>query len=145
MYEHASLSDLSMPSNRWLFVAGRRQLPLVGRVLERHIQPFYIVLVAQVAVVSRGAAGSVARARSGARGASGAARVAVADTVGAGDGHTAGFLHAYLAGASLDVRAAHLFQALTCCCSDSACVGLRDAAHGHAADAILCIRSAVFI
>lgn len=64
-----------------------------------------MTLFGQVAVVSRGAAGSVARARCGARGASGAARVAVVDTVGAGDGHTAGFLHAYLAGASLDVRA----------------------------------------
>lgn len=61
--------------------------------------------------MSRGAAGSVWRARCGARGASGAARVAVADTVGAGDGHTAGFLHAYLAGASLEVRAARLCQA----------------------------------
>ena len=67
-----------------------------------------ITLVGQVAVVSRGAAGSVARARCGAWGTSGAARVAVVDTVGAGDGHTAGFLHAYLGGASLDVRAAHL-------------------------------------
>ena len=64
------------------------------------------MLVGQVAVVTRGAAGSLARASCGARGASGAARVAVADTVGAGDGHTAGFLHAYLAGASLQVRPA---------------------------------------
>ncbi|KAK9831414.1 hypothetical protein WJX81_002890 [Elliptochloris bilobata] len=62
----------------------------------------FLLQSCRVAVVSRGAAGSVARCSSGARGASGAERVEVADTVGAGDGHTSGFLHAYLAGASLD-------------------------------------------
>ena len=58
----------------------------------------------QVAAVSRGASGSVARSARGEAGAAMAARVRVADTVGAGDAHTAGFLHGYLAGASLDVR-----------------------------------------
>jgi sugar/nucleoside kinase (ribokinase family) len=46
----------------------------------------------------------VARSARGEAGAAAAARVRVADTVGAGDAHTAGFLHGYLSGASLDVR-----------------------------------------
>lgn len=57
----------------------------------------------QVCVVSLGSQGSVAFNRQGECAMATPAAVHVADTVGAGDCHTAGFLHAYLAGAPLAV------------------------------------------
>ncbi|EFJ42029.1 hypothetical protein VOLCADRAFT_119562 [Volvox carteri f. nagariensis] len=56
---------------------------------------------ARVAVTSLGARGCVARGADGEEGASPACRVSVVDTIGAGDFFTAGFLSAYLRGASL--------------------------------------------
>ena len=126
-----------MASRCLLLLPWREPSPHSCYILGRHIT-LSVTLMGQVAVVSRGAAGSAARARCGARGASGAARVAVVDTVGAGDGHTAGFLHAYLAGASLEVRAAHLYQALMYCCCHTACLIARKVAHGREADAVVC-------
>ncbi|GLC40082.1 hypothetical protein PLESTB_000627100 [Pleodorina starrii] len=61
---------------------------------------------ARVAVTSLGARGCVARGAEGEEGASPACRVAVVDTIGAGDFFTAGFLSAYLRGASLQQCAA---------------------------------------
>ncbi|GLI71363.1 hypothetical protein VaNZ11_016552 [Volvox africanus] len=55
----------------------------------------------KVAVTSLGARGCVARGADGEQGASPASRVMVVDTIGAGDFFTAGFLSAYLGGASL--------------------------------------------
>ena len=59
----------------------------------------------RVAVVSLGARGCVTRSVDGARGVAPGARVPVVDTTGAGDSFTAGFLSAYLAGASLQACA----------------------------------------
>ena len=59
----------------------------------------------RVATVSLGARGCVTRSVDGERGVAPGARVPVVDTTGAGDSFTAGFLSAYLAGASLQACA----------------------------------------
>ena len=73
--------------------------------------PFTVVMVRrhlnswlQVSVVSLGAKGCIARSRRGEVGSCRAPAVEVVDSIGAGDLFTAGFLHAYLEGASLQVE-----------------------------------------
>lgn len=62
----------------------------------------HVLRYCRVSVVSMGAKGCVARDRDGGRGAAPANSVPVVDTTGAGDCFTAGFLHAFIAGAPLD-------------------------------------------
>lgn len=57
-----------------------------------------------MAVVSLGEKGCVAKDETGGTGSSPACQVEVIDTVGAGDCFTAGFLFAYLRGASMQVN-----------------------------------------
>lgn len=65
----------------------------------------FLLRHASVVVVSRGKAGCVAAAADGRRASCGAPGVEVVDTVGAGDLFTAGVLHAWAAGASLQACA----------------------------------------
>ena len=64
----------------------------------------------QVSVVSLGSRGCIARNQRGEVGSCRAPAVEVVDSIGAGDLFTAGFLHAYLEGASLQVGLALLIK-----------------------------------
>lgn len=58
----------------------------------------------QISVVSLGSEGCIVRSKDGQKISGGAPKSKVVDTVGAGDYFTAGFLHAFLSGATLQVR-----------------------------------------
>jgi sugar/nucleoside kinase (ribokinase family) len=80
---------------------------------------------ARVCVVSLGSRGAVARAANGQSGRAAASKVRVVDTIGAGDLFSAGFLYAYLQGASLSTCCA------AGCASGAEAVQVRGAALGE--------------
>ncbi|GAB4817507.1 hypothetical protein N2152v2_004553 [Parachlorella kessleri] len=86
----------------------------------------HLLQFAEVVVVSRGAKGCIARRRGGECATAAAAQCQIVDTVGAGDHFSAGFLYAWLQGASLQACAA-------CgCAAGTAAVQVPGAALGEA-------------
>lgn len=108
-----------MPKH-WFQEAYQKQSPLASlsrcrwiavRSFDRHRTAVFVggrfgVPLLQVCVVSRGSKACLVRSCKGEHFTSSPPEVGVVDTVGAGDCFAAGFLHAYLRGSNLQVKAA---------------------------------------